>query len=203
MFPLSSSAAALLSALVALASFDATLASASHHTTNDQDRTTLRTAHETRRLMNNDGGAARHGRLGESRRLQEPIRVEVNFVNVKNTAGLGATEAQVRAQMDTLNAAFRPDFVFNLNATQDVTSDLFFGGINSTDGTRAVERQMKEAHRRGGRETLNVYAVDTLTTTGSNGWAWYAMVDVGVLDGVVYDHSRVLAGGTVSFEDSS
>jgi hypothetical protein len=114
------------------------------------------------------------------RRLQEAIQVDVNFVIVKNTAGLGATEEQAQAQINVLNAAFRPDFVFKLNATQVVTNDIYF---NSVTQHGEIERQIQTEYKQGGRETLGIYAFNT----GGAGWA-------GVRDGVVISYRSVPGG---------
>jgi hypothetical protein len=128
-----------------------------------------------------------HSAPDGSRRLQEAIRVGVNFVIVKNAAGLGATEDQVQPQIDVLNAAFGPDFVFNLTSTQVVTNDIYFSNLRSpNDPEWNAEREMKTAYKRGGTETMSVYAVQT-----EGGWAFTG----GVQDGVVMDYTGVPNGG--------
>jgi hypothetical protein len=83
------------------------------------------------------------------RRLQQAITVDVNFVIVQNAAGQGATQEQVNAQIEFLNNAFRPDFVFKLNTMQPVVNDNSFSNTNADDKEQVVERQMKEQYRRG------------------------------------------------------
>jgi hypothetical protein len=132
---------------------------------------------------------------GGSRRLQEAITINVNFVNVRSTAGLGATEAQVQAQIDALNTAYRPDFVFNLSTTQVVTNDNYFGNIDPRATNGPVEAQLKAEYRRGGMDTLNVYSANIMTngsTTG--GWAITANGS-SVNDGVTMDYTTVPTGG--------
>jgi hypothetical protein len=177
MFLLSSTATALLGVLLSLSPGDNAFVGASRHTVNDhpEDLTNTRSARNLR-----------------NRVLQETIAVNVNFVNIKNSAGLGATAAQVRAQIDVLNDAFRPDFVFNWNATQDVTNDNYFGNINTDILPNPVEMQMKQEYRRGGMETLNVYSVqlvrDGRTTVG---YATLPVADGGPSDGIVIDYTTV------------
>jgi Pregnancy-associated plasma protein-A len=113
------------------------------------------------------------------RRLQEAIQVDVNFVIVKNTAGLGATEEQAQAQINVLNDEFRPDFVFKLITTQVVTNDIYFSNVTMHG---EIERQMKTEYKRGGPETLGIYAVQT-------GGGWY-----GMLEGVVINFRSVPGG---------
>jgi hypothetical protein len=133
-----------------------------------------------------------------NRRLQQTIAIDVNFVNVKSSAGLGATQAELRAQMDVLNKAFRPDFVFNYNASLDVINDSYFGGIDSDTLGGPVEMQMKTQYRRGGLETLNVYSANVLTNgRTTSGWAMFDTGDI-PKDGVVMDYSTVPNGGSSS-----
>jgi hypothetical protein len=102
----------------------------------------------------------------------------------------------VNAQIEFLNNAFRPDFVFKLHTTQTEVNDDYFNNVNVNDRERVVERQMKEQYRRGGMETLNVYAVKPRSNTGTTGgWAFYPMGNPGELDGVVMDYSGVPGGG--------
>jgi hypothetical protein len=206
MLPHSSAAAAFLGVILALASFDNAC------------------AHESRGLrglMNDDEGS--HAACGVpaltqtevrafnsmvdkfyqdaqsspdgNRRLQQTITVDVNFVNVKSTAGLGATEADVRAQMDVLNEVFRPDFVFNYNSSQDVIDDNYFGGIDSSTFGGPVELQMKTEYRQGGLETLNIYSTNIMTNgRRTSGWATFDPNDI-PRDGVVMEYATVPNGG--------
>jgi Pregnancy-associated plasma protein-A len=128
--------------------------------------------------------------------LQEAF-VDVNFVIIKHTDGRGATEPQVVAQIAWLNEAFKPDFVFSLKETQVVTNDNFFSNVNYDDPLKTVEMQMKTAHKRGGKETLSVYALDPTDNQGGHigGWATYPQNSPSVLDGVVLDFTAVPGGG--------
>jgi hypothetical protein len=117
-----------------------------------------------------------------NRRLQETIKIDVNFVILKSTTGLGATDEQVKAQIDVLNDAFRPDFAFNLTTTQVVTNDTYFFNVTQYG---PVETQMETDYKRGGRETLNVYALKP-NEVGLGGWA---------NGGVVMDYTGLPNGG--------
>jgi Pregnancy-associated plasma protein-A len=135
-----------------------------------------------------------------NRRLQETINVVVNFLNVKSSAGLGATDADLQAQMDVLNAAFRPDFVFNLNASQVVTNDVYFGTIDSDTLGGPVEMEMKTQYRQGGLETLNIYSVNVLTNgRTTSGWSMFSTGNIPA-DGVVMDYQTVPNGGGSSYK---
>jgi glutamine cyclotransferase len=176
---------ALLGVLLALASVSSAFASSSstneHHLEDPSNVGGVR-----------GSTAEAHGSPGGYRRLQQAITVNVNFVNFKNSAGEGATEAQVRAQMDVLNAAFRGNFVFNYTI-QDVTNDAIFGNIDSdAAGRDPTETQMKQQYKRGNRDTLSVYSV-SLVRPGKNtvGWAYTPEVDVGFQDGIVMEWRTV------------
>jgi hypothetical protein len=133
------------------------------------------------------------GSPGGVRRLQQTILVDVNFVVVKHTDGRGATEAQVLAQIEVLNGAFSPDFRFNLKTLQFVTNDDYFSNVDVDDGSQAVELRMKKAHKRGGLETLSVYAVEPVGNIGA--WAYYPLSNMGTLDGVVMRYTGIANGG--------
>jgi hypothetical protein len=139
------------------------------------------------------------GSPGERRDLQqpEPIVVYVNFVNVRNSAGTGATNAQVNDQMSWLQVAFHPFFQFKLLKLQEVINDSFFGTISRDEAGKVVETQMKTAHKIGGMEILNIYSVDTSRggVSGTGGWAYYPTANAGVMDGVVILYSSLPGGG--------
>jgi hypothetical protein len=183
MFLLPSTATALLGVLLSLSPGDNGFVGASSRAVNDQRLEDPTNTESARNLRSSPG---------ESRLLQQATAIGVNFVNIKSSAGVGATEAQVRAQIDVLNTAFRPDFVFNLNATREVTNDNYFGNINTDILPNPVEMQMKQEYRRGGMETLNVYSVqlvrDGRTTVG---YATLPVADGGPSDGIVIDYTTV------------
>jgi hypothetical protein len=193
MLCLSPTAAALLGVLLALASVYNAFACSSYHTTNEhhlEDPSTVGGAHGPRGLVEEDGTTAEtHGSPGGYRRLQQAITVNVNFVNFKNSAGEGATAAIIRAQMDVLNAAYGPDFVFNYTVL-DVTNDTYYGNIDSANsGNDPTEIQMKQQYKRGNMETMNVYAVSIFKPPLklTQGWAFLPQVNAGFIDGIVLD----------------
>jgi hypothetical protein len=134
--------------------------------------------------------------LGGNRRLQETIAIGVNFVIFKDSVGAGSTLGQMRAQIDILNNAFRPDFAFTVKTTQVVTNDNFFTNVGLDDGPSSVHVQMKTAYKRGGMETLNVYVLDILDADVALGFAYLPFSDPGVLDGVVLDFTTMPYGGS-------
>jgi Pregnancy-associated plasma protein-A len=125
---------------------------------------------------------------------QQTITIDVNFVAVQHTDGRGATQAQVLAQIEVLNTAFSPDFRFNLKTLQFVTNDEYFDlyGVASPP-----EIQMKRIHKRGGLETLSVYAIRTHSP--EVGWSYYPQWNVDVRDGVVFDHRGIANSGVAVF----
>jgi hypothetical protein len=137
------------------------------------------------------------GLPGGNRRLQN-IVVPVNFVVISKTDGTGnITQAQIQNQIDFLTAAFAPDFQFSLTNTMFVTNNDYF---NIVDLQSANERAMKTAYRRGGKETLNVYSLQPLSSTappGSvlGGYAYFPRSTLSIWDGVVMLYKGVPGGG--------
>jgi hypothetical protein len=201
MLLISPTAAALIGALLVLTSIDS-FACGYRHTASEHDLEGPMNE-ESHVLMVGNGGTAesvyshrmdqfdRRAKLsaGGYRRMQQAISVDVNFVVVKHTDGRGVTEEQMRAQMEVLNNAFSPDFVFKLNNSQVVTNNTWF----DLRGDEDVELQMMRAQKRGGVETMNVYAVHPIHSDGSRGggWARYPWIDAGSLDGVVISFDSV------------
>jgi hypothetical protein len=139
------------------------------------------------------------------RRLQGKITVPVNFIAIKDTQGQGATPAQVIAQIDHLNTAFKPDFEFVLAYTKVVVDNNFYNNVDYDDEQKVVERQMKTLYKVGGKETLSIYATWPTDNMGGfvMGWAYYPSdpQGVGVLDGVVMRYSAVPNGGSFYFSE--
>jgi hypothetical protein len=230
MFRVSSTAAALLSAVLALVSIDDAYSCASHHEVKEHqldDSTNAGT--NLRSLIANNAGVSGtqflcgtpdrtknevrafanmvdqfyQGSQGGNRRLQQQyIVIRVNFVAVQHTDGRGATQEQVDNQIFHLNAAYQPDFIFVVDKLQIVTDDNYFSNVDSDDPDRTVEKQMKTQYKLGGRETLSVYAVDPRSKSGSiGGWAFFPSDDVGVMDGVVMRYSGITGGGDWYFSE--
>jgi hypothetical protein len=133
------------------------------------------------------------------RRLQK-IMVPVNFIAIQNTGGLGAKPQQVIDQIVFLNNAFAPDFEFFLSTAQSPVNNNYYSNVN-VDIPGGVQTQMKTQYKVGGKETLNIYALDPTDNQGGNigGWAYYPWSNVGVLDGVVMDWTGVPGGGHFYF----
>jgi hypothetical protein len=137
---------------------------------------------------------------GGRRRLQN-IEVPVNFVVVSKTDGTGnITQAQVQNQVDFLTAAFAPDFKFVLTNTKFVTNDVYF---NLLDFQSPNELAMKTAHRRGGKETLNIYSLEPkMSNAGDSvlgGYAYFPMNTLSMWDGVVMLYKGVPGGGVPEY----
>jgi hypothetical protein len=209
MMLVSSPAAALLGALLALISMESFASGYSrtaggHHyddVTNDGPHALLvdnRGIDETEYTQAKDKGRGQgaEGSTRGHRRMQQAITVDVNFVIVKHTDGRGVTEEQMLDQMAVLNQAYSPDFVFKLNTTQVVTNDTWFILYADARGP-PIERAMKTAHKRGGMETLSVYAVAPSWSSGAvgGGWATFPAQPYGIFDGVVFSYNGVPGGG--------
>jgi hypothetical protein len=124
---------------------------------------------------------------------QRTIPIDVNFVIIKDTGGQGMTEGQMNAQMDILNSAFYPDFEFQLKTTAVVTNDNFFT-VDARNQAQAVALlyQIGAAHKRGGKETLNVYANHWIGSTGAFS---RPSQDYGTRDGVFLEFTTAPQGG--------
>jgi Pregnancy-associated plasma protein-A len=133
---------------------------------------------------------------GSSGPLQLPqITVEVNFVVVSASDQQGATSKQVQDQIDVLNSAFSPNFLFILKTLKEVTNNNYFYNVEDSE---LVEAQMKREHRKGGMETLNVYAVKMQYLLG---WATFPFDKNRVMDGVVLNYESVPNGALVEFNE--
>jgi hypothetical protein len=209
----SSAAAALFGALLALTSIHSVACDYLHRADDHDIENPMND--ELRGLMFDNGGDAEttythsndqarvqsvpeaEGSTGGYRRMQQAIAVDVNFVIVKHTDGRGVTDAQMLAQMDVLNKAMSPDFVFNLNYTQVVTNDTWFNTLDCC-GNFVTQREMATALKINGMETLSVYAVyPSHNGSQGGGWAFYPWVSAGVLDGVVFSFDSVPGGAGI------
>jgi hypothetical protein len=124
---------------------------------------------------------------------QKTITINVNFVIIKSTGGLGMTEGQMNAQMDVLNGAFGPDFEFNLATSQVVTNDRFFTGVADSG---PVRNEIATAHKRGGKETFNVYVSDIVAF---DAFVSSALGAGTLLDGTFLDYKTVPGGGHIVY----
>jgi hypothetical protein len=97
-----------------------------------------------------------------NRRLQRNV-VKVNFVVASNTTGAGVlSDGVLNRQIDVLNAAFQPQFTFQVWSVQRVVSNEYFGC------TVRASADFKRIYRRGGPDTLNLY---TCHGGGVLGWS--------------------------------
>jgi Pregnancy-associated plasma protein-A len=137
------------------------------------------------------------------RRLQGgPIQIKVNFVVVSDSSGKGnVSQAMVVDQIAVLNAAFRPDFSFNLTSTQRVSNNTYFSFASTyPDPFSPAELALATRYRKGGTETLNIYSLLPLFPGNANltllGYAFYPypFLHPGVADGA-YVHYETLPGG--------
>jgi hypothetical protein len=137
------------------------------------------------------------GSQGGNRHLKaQTIEVAVNFVSVQHTDGRGATPQQVDDQIAHLNAAFAPEFHFNLANARSVTDDNYFLNVDADDPDEIVEKQMKMQYKIGGKETLSVYSLSPKSNDGLvGGWAYGPSEDAGILDGAVVSYDSVPGGG--------
>jgi hypothetical protein len=156
------------------------------------------------RLPAADEIAAMEDAIAQASRRAKPSQVVPVWVHVI-TKGPGfengeLSTAMVRAQLRVLNESYAgrtggaaTGFAFELAGIDYTTNPDWFTRMALDFG---VELAAKEALRRGGPETLNLYTVDG----GLNllGWAYYPAIlgsSYAVLDGVAVDW-RSLPGGT-------
>jgi hypothetical protein len=137
------------------------------------------------------------------RRLQGgPIQIKVNFVVVSDSSGKGnVSQAMVVDQIAVLNAAFSPDFRFNLTSTQRVSNNTYFSFASTyPDPFSPAELALATRYRKGGTETLNIYSLLPIFPGNANltllGYAFYPypFLHPGVADGA-YVHYETLPGG--------
>jgi hypothetical protein len=99
------------------------------------------------------------------RRLQTTITVYVNWVVISHSNGAGAlTQGQMDSQVDVLNAAFAPQFRFQVFNVQRVVDDDLF------TCTRANEWVFSQTYRTAHAAVLNFF---TCYPPGTLGWSRY------------------------------
>jgi Pregnancy-associated plasma protein-A len=100
------------------------------------------------------------------RRLQAPIDVPLYIHCISSGPNGGCPNAAINQQVDVLNAAFSPHFIFTLISAQSVDRPGYYNcGFQST-----VEEQLKNEFRQGGPEALNIYFCNT--TMAGQGAPW-------------------------------
>ncbi|KAJ3096676.1 hypothetical protein HDU96_000686 [Phlyctochytrium bullatum] len=116
-----------------------------------------------------------------------------------STTGVGAlTDAQVRRQIDVLNADFAGNYFFNLVSINRVTNNQWF---NQAGPSTAIQTTMKRTLRKGGAADLNLYSVG-FTSVNPQGLLGYATFPSSYRgnpldDGVVFLY-RTVPGGNLA-----
>jgi hypothetical protein len=95
------------------------------------------------------------------------ILIQVYFHCMKSGNDGGCNGAAINKQIDVLNAAYAPDFRFNVSSALVYDRPEFYK-CNSSNTTQ--ERLMKEEMHQGGMSTLNIY---TCSTTELSGWGYF------------------------------
>ncbi|WP_338848848.1 zinc metalloprotease [Massilia sp. W12] len=96
------------------------------------------------------------------------VPVYVHVIQGANSSNGGVTDQMIQNQISVMNKAFTGSGIsFSLAAIDRTTNDNWF---NVTPGTTA-ETQMKNALRRGGKESLNLYTANV--GQGLLGWATF------------------------------
>ena len=122
------------------------------------------------------------------------VPVYIHRIHASNGTGGTVTAAQITSQMNILRAAFAPaGFVFRLMGTTDTNNSTWY---TCQPGT-AAETAMKNALRKGGKNTLNLYTNNM--GGGLLGWATFPSnyATQPLMDGVVVLFSS-LPGGTAA-----
>jgi hypothetical protein len=126
-----------------------------------------------------------------------PLQVWVHVINKGSTEAQGnVTETKIVDQIQVLNASFAPSgWSFVLAGVTRTTNASWYTVSPST----AAEREMKNALRVGGADTLNVYLADL--GGGLLGWATFPNSYTGApkMDGVVILNESLPGGSTTGF----
>lgn len=107
-------------------------------------------------------------------------------------------ERRIEDQIEVLNDAFEPwGWSFELVSIDRTTDEKWFEGC----ATKATERAMKGALRRGGASDLNIYSC--APAEGQLGWGSFpsAFATQPTLDGVVVLHSTLPGGSAAPYDE--
>ena len=129
-----------------------------------------------------------HFRNQPSQRRKQTVNVPVYFHVIEGQNGQGkVSNAAVKAQIRTLNRAYagsefdgRTKFKFKLKKTTRTRNALWHAACDH----HQVEKEMKTALRRGGKNALNIYACTPGDLLGFATWPW-EVKNARALDGVV------------------
>ncbi|WIA32559.1 hypothetical protein OEZ86_003366 [Tetradesmus obliquus] len=128
------------------------------------------------------------------------IQVHFHVLTLNNARGT-LTQAQVNAQMATLNAAYAGLFSFSLASATQYTTDStdVFNADTGSSGEASIKQQL----RRGSAQTLNIYTWEPRSSSGSTtlGWATFPWSYSGnpQQDGVVLQFGSINGGSLTNY----
>jgi hypothetical protein len=126
------------------------------------------------------------------------IPVWVHRIHASDGSGGGVSNVQINQQIQILNDAWQGSgFSFVLQGTTDTNNSIWY---TATNGTTA-ERDMKQALRVGGANTLNFYTNNM--GGGLLGWATFpsSYASKPLLDGVVVLYSALPGGSAAPYNE--
>jgi PBP1b-binding outer membrane lipoprotein LpoB len=133
----------------------------------------------------------------QAKRANGSVNVPVYFHVINKGTGIAngdVPDSQITAQMNVLNAAYtNTPFKFTLAGTDRTTNASWFALAQGSTN----EKNMKNALRKGGKESLNIYTANL--SGGLLGWATFpsSYASNPKMDGVVMLYSSV-PGGTAA-----
>lgn len=125
--------------------------------------------------------------------------IPVHFHVITNSTGAGAVPtSQIAAQIDVLNAAYKPaGWTYVLKSTDTTVNNDWF----VTQPGKPSEKQMKEALRVGGAGDLNLYSANI--GGGLLGWATFPKdyTSAPEMDGVVMLYTSMPGGSATNYNE--
>ncbi len=123
-----------------------------------------------------------------------PKTINVYVHIITNTSGQGDVSSQVPAQIDVLNAAYAPNYKFQVVGTDKTANNTWY-----TSSGGSSETQMKNALRKGGKGDLNIYFNNM--GGGLLGWATFpsSYASQPKMDGVVILNSSLPGGSAAPY----